>query len=474
MSARRLLLCAAILLLFANGALAARYQRTKDGQTIVWNSLRGVAQDVTWSGLRDLNGYATGQGTLTWYRLGSLVNSYTGKMVRGKFEGPVIRRQGNTRLQANFVNGEKAGGWSEPGSSSGERATPSPAEETENPEKPLEESPTPAPTARSAPSQTPSPTPTPILKPSPSPTPTPTPTPKASPSPTPTPTPRASPSPTPVPSPTATAIQRPTATPMLRSTPMGMPTLIPTLTPPASTSGPSVETPRHNLDLSSSPAPQLKAEEPAGRESSPSSRTSTAPSAPAGARKIDPNLKRQIIADFKKKIDFVFGQVRDATGNFREVDRLEQVRNLPPSVSAHVTLLANQAREFRAVLGYEVTYYECLAEIQTVDALGIVDEATRDIAAKDTPSARKTLEAFRTRYSEPTGETQKPLWRYLVSLFSLCERLKTEAEGHLQRALSLQSAGKKADALQEYREIERIYPNPITAEKIRQLESQSP
>lgn len=139
-----------------------------------------------------------------------------------------------------------------------------------------------------------------------------------------------------------------------------------------------------------------------------------------------------------------------------------------------MTLLANQAREFRAVLGYEVTYYECLAEIQTVDALGIVDEATRDIAAKDTPSARKTLEAFRTRYSEPTGETQKPLWRYLVSLFSLCERLKTEAEGHLQRALSLQSAGKKADALQEYREIERIYPNPITAEKIRQLESQSP
>jgi hypothetical protein len=257
---------------------------------------------------------------------------------------------------------------------------------------------------------------------------------------------------------------------------MGMPTLMPTLTPPApaSTPGPSVEIPRHNLELSSSPAPQLEAGKLARRESSPLPQTSTAPSAPGGARKIDPNLKRQIIADFKKKIDFVFGQVRDATGNFREVDRLEQVRNLPPSVSAHVTLLANQAREFRAVLGYEVTYYECLAEIQTVDALGIVDEVSRDIAAKDTPSARKTLETFRTRYSEPTAETQKPLWRYLVSLFSLCDRLKTEAEGHLQRALSLQSAGKKADALQEYREIERIYPNPITAEKIRQLESQSP
>jgi hypothetical protein len=256
---------------------------------------------------------------------------------------------------------------------------------------------------------------------------------------------------------------------------MGMPTLMPTSTPASATApGPSVEVQGHNLEPSSSPAPQVKIEEPARREPSPLPRTSTAPSAPGSARKIDPNLKRQIIADFKKKIDFVFGQVRDATGNFREVDLLEQVRNLPPSASAHVTLLANQAREFRMALGYEVTYYECLAEIQTVDELGVVDEVTRDIAAKDTPSARKTLGTFRTRYSEPTAETQKPLWRYLVSLLSLCDRLKTEAEGHLQRALSLQSAGKKADALQEYREIERIYPNPVTAEKIRQLENQSP
>ena len=117
MSARPLLFCAVILLLGANGASAARYQRCRDGKTLVWNNLRGVAQEVTWSGLRDQNGYATGKGTLTWYRLGTFVNSYTGKMVRGKFEGPVIREQGNTRLQADFVNGEKAGGWSEPGSS---------------------------------------------------------------------------------------------------------------------------------------------------------------------------------------------------------------------------------------------------------------------------------------------------------------------------------------------------------------------
>src|SRR6516162_5175243 len=114
MSVRRFLVCAAVLLLCANGARAARYQRCQDGKTLVWNNLRGVAQEATWSGLRDINGYATGEGTLTWHRLGEVVNIYTGKMVHGKFEGPVIREQGNTRLQTNFVNGEKAGDWSEP------------------------------------------------------------------------------------------------------------------------------------------------------------------------------------------------------------------------------------------------------------------------------------------------------------------------------------------------------------------------
>jgi len=50
--------------------------------------------------------------------------------------------------------------------------------------------------------------------------------------------------------------------------------------------------------------------------------------------------------------------------------------------------------------------------------------------------------------------------------------LKNEAESHLQQAQSLRSAGKKSEELREYQEIYRIYPNPITAEKIRQLEDE--
>lgn len=203
------------------------------------------------------------------------------------------------------------------------------------------------------------------------------------------------------------------------------------------------------------------------------SATPRTPGSP-GQRKIDPAVKRQMIAEFQKQIAFVMAQVKESTGNFREVERLDQIKALPPTASSHVTLLANQARLFRAQLGYEVTFYECLSEMQAVDSLVVIDEATRDIAAKDTPTARKNMSVFRSRYSEPTSESQKPMWRYILSLYSLCDRLKTEAQEHLTRAHSFESEGKKAEALREYQEISRIYPNAITTEKIRQLQNRTP
>lgn len=176
--------------------------------------------------------------------------------------------------------------------------------------------------------------------------------------------------------------------------------------------------------------------------------------------------------EFRRQIEAVFTQVKDATGNLREIERVDAVRALPSRVSASITFLANQGREFRTSLGYEKTLFEYLDELQTVDALVAVDEITRDLAAKDAPVARKELLAFVRRYSEPNAEDRKPLWRYLNSAFSLCNRAKTEAEAHLQRARSLESAGKKAEALREYEEIYRIYPNPITSDKIRELQRQ--
>lgn len=179
-----------------------------------------------------------------------------------------------------------------------------------------------------------------------------------------------------------------------------------------------------------------------------------------------------MIAELKKQTDSVLAQVRDATGNFREIDRLDAVAALPGLVSANVISLAGRAHELSVKLGYETTLYECLAEMETVDALIVVDEVTHDLVAKDTPAARQKSSDFLKRSSEPSGDTQKPLWRYLTSAFSLCDRLKNEAKPHLQQARSLESAGKKSEALREYQEINRIYPNRVTADKIRQLESQ--
>jgi hypothetical protein len=208
------------------------------------------------------------------------------------------------------------------------------------------------------------------------------------------------------------------------------------------------------------------------RGPSPTSPIAQSASPAASPPRILSTEKRRLIEELRKQTEAVLAQVRDATGNFREIDRLEAVQNLPAPVSASVTVLGTRARDFRTKVGYEVAAYECLAEMEAVEALVLVDETARDITAKDVPAARRKLSGFLKRYHEPTADNQKPLSRYLTSVLSLCDRSKNEAETHLKRAQSLDSAGKKSEALREYQEIYRIYPNPITADKIRQLEAQ--
>jgi hypothetical protein len=180
-----------------------------------------------------------------------------------------------------------------------------------------------------------------------------------------------------------------------------------------------------------------------------------------------------MIEELSNETESVLTQVRHATGDFRNPDRLEAIQSLPATVSASVTVLSARTQDFRMKVGQEAATYESLAEIEAVEALVLVDAITRDIAAKDAPSARRKLSTFLKRYHEPAAENQKPLSRYLNSVLSLCNRLKNEAEPHLQRAHSLGSAGKTSEELREYQEIYRIYPNPLTAGKIRELESKS-
>jgi ketosteroid isomerase-like protein len=229
MNIRSLFVCS-VLLLFASVAYGAgSYQHTRDGKTLVWNDSPRRGQEATWSGKRDNIGFATGFGTLTWYKVeptivtGSnipdarrhavVISHYSGEMVQGKLEGAVTYVDANgKRLQVNFVNGSRAG--------------ESAAAQSPNPRKKATRASTPAGTATPTAEQTPPSTPqrTPAQA-----APIPTPAPGQSPS------PAAQETPTAVPQQTATLAPEQTATPTPEQQtrqPNAQSTIVPTRTPP--------------------------------------------------------------------------------------------------------------------------------------------------------------------------------------------------------------------------------------------------
>jgi hypothetical protein len=153
-NARFLLICTA-LLLFANGTRAddGRYQPTKDGKTYVWNNRPRPGDVASWSGKRDDDGYATGYGTLTWYSSQKKIvtgsnlpmtkhaaaSSYSGKMVDGKFEGPVVNVDANGRtFHGTFADGHKTKDWTRGPASSRDRMDIAAARKREENVRPAE------------------------------------------------------------------------------------------------------------------------------------------------------------------------------------------------------------------------------------------------------------------------------------------------------------------------------------------------
>src|SRR5215475_2704247 len=122
MNIRSLFVCGALVLFESIAYAAGSYLRTRDGQTLVWRDVLARGDEATWSGKRDKDGFATGSGVLTWYKVepsivtGSnildtrrymiLINHYSGTMVRGKFHGAVAYAEGSgKRSQEPSVNG---------------------------------------------------------------------------------------------------------------------------------------------------------------------------------------------------------------------------------------------------------------------------------------------------------------------------------------------------------------------------------
>jgi hypothetical protein len=405
MTAGCLFVCSA-LLMFANGANGGGiYQRTVDGQTLVWNNYPRPNDRVMWSGGRDANGYATGCGTLKWYiversivtgsnvpsarKRAVLVSRYSGNMVRGKLEGLVSNVDANGKtFHGTFVNGSKVD-WA---------AGPAPASDQLRNER----------VSGNAIVGVPAEGPTPDQR----------------------------------------SNERVYGG-VVKAVPSQGSDSLQAVSPPSSLR-PVVAAASFQPSI-----PQIP--------SSPSS-------IPAA---VDPAVKNRVIADFKEQTQSVLSRVGDATGNFREIDRLDSMQKLPGPVSESVVSLIDRARDFRSKLGYETALRECRTETETVDALSAVDQVTRNIASGDASEASSKLADFLKNNPEPIADSQKTLWRYLTSMRLLFSRSQKEADIHLQRAQSLASTSKNGEAVREYREAYRAFPNPATAEKIRQLQDNS-
>jgi hypothetical protein len=403
-----MVICSGLLLL-VHGAYGGVYQRTKDGKTLIWNNYPSKQDVVSWSGNRDEKGFATGIGTLTWYRrdqgfhTGSLLPSkepavvvtrYSGKMVRGKLDGPVLNVDADgKRFHLTFVNGTKIRNRSP-------EAAPAPDQPRNERSYGI--------MAGSVPAEGPAPSPI-----------------------------------------TNGSADKPIFEAMAAETPTADHRPVAKVTPSSARDAPVVSV---------------------ASIRSPAYATSPPRSTPD---ELDSAVKDRIIADFKDETQTVLSQVGEATENFRGIDRLESVGKLPTLVSESVGSLVHRARDFRSKLGYETALSECRTETETVDALSAVDQITRSIAGNDASEANTKLADFLKNIPEPSADSQKPLWQYLNSLRQLCSRLEKDADSHLQRAQSLAAASRTSEAIREYQEAYRIFPNPVTAEKIRQLQTNS-
>jgi len=237
----------------------------------------------------------------------------------------------------------------------------------------------------------------------------------------------------------------------------------------ANTNKTSVELPAEGPSEAASPNPQLVMLAKSSR-SVPAAAPSPSGSTP---EELEAAIRGRMVSDLKEETQSVLARVDEATSNFRGVDHLDGIQQLPAPVSQNVGALVDRARAVRTKLGYETALKECAAETQTVDALGTLDQVTRSIASNDAAAATAKVTEFLKNNPQPGADDQKNLWRYLTTMRQLCSQLESDAKVHAQRAESLAAASRTGDAIRELQEAYRIFPNPVTADKIRQLQNNS-
>src|SRR5439155_15088017 len=124
-------------------------------------------------------------------------------------------------------------------------------------------------------------------------------------------------------------------------------------------------------------------------------------------------------------------------------------------------------------VGSDTALDQCRKETVTADALQVINKVTQNIAAADALAAGSDVSSFLQRNPEPLSDEQKPLWTYLVLIRALCNGHEKDANIHIKRAEAFFAAGKSSDAIREYQEAYRVFPNPETATKIKEIQEKT-
>jgi hypothetical protein len=178
----------------------------------------------------------------------------------------------------------------------------------------------------------------------------------------------------------------------------------------------------------------------------------------------------RVVAELRDELQKILPNVARVTNSFHEITDFGNMKQLPSPISESIQKLKDHADRLRQQVGPDATCEECRQAMVMAEALQVIDEVPRHIAAADASAASLQVSSFLQGNPQPSAEEQKPLWSFLESIRTSCTRREADANIHIQRGQSLFSAGKTSDAIKEYQQAYRRFPNPQTAAKIKQLE----
>lgn len=180
--------------------------------------------------------------------------------------------------------------------------------------------------------------------------------------------------------------------------------------------------------------------------------------------------RARLVAEFKDELQKVLPHVVRVISSFHKITNFDQIKQLPNSISESIDKLTANADSLRKQAGSDMPLDEGRQEMVTADALQMINKVGRNTAAADASAASSQVSAFLQANPEPPSDEQKPLWTYLESIRTLCSRQEKDANIHMQKGQSLFSAGKMSDAIREYQQAYRAFPNPQTATKIKEIQ----